>query len=265
MRWPWLKESSRRGTAGHTSKPGKRHLRDLLGDVLFRAVESSPSIAFEELRRLGEVDPEGAWSAFLGAHLQTIDRAVLRVAGDTETARDVAAEVLARIKSNWPELLRRFESSNGRARFRIWLAVVARNAAVDVLRARRGRSARPRTILVDPRPGAREDRVLETVAPEADSPTASAERRISHAALREILAEFTAEQRFLIRVYFLEATTAGDVARLMGLSNADQVYDRVKSIMRQLRLSAEERGLGPAELGALSDFDWRSALEGDAQ
>jgi hypothetical protein len=48
------------------------------------------------------------------------------------------------------------------------------------------------------------------------------------------------------------------------LQSTNQVYDRVKAILRRLREAAQRHRLGPDDLGRLADFDWARALAEDA-
>ena len=100
---------------------------------------------------LKDPESENAWSAFVDLCLGTIDRAARRVASDEDLARELAADVLTRFHDDWPAILHRYLESKRRSNFRVWLAVVARHAAIDVLRARRGREAKPRAIARLPR------------------------------------------------------------------------------------------------------------------
>ena len=99
-------------------------------------------------RLLDETDPERSWRLFLETYLGTIDRAVRRSPLDEDEAGDVAAEVARRIHADWPALLEAYRAACARtpAGFRLWLAVVARNLATDIVRERRGRSMVPRPI-----------------------------------------------------------------------------------------------------------------------
>ena len=284
--------------------------------------------SFGEQEFLGNPDGEDAWSLFVDLCLGTIDRAARRVAPDEDLARDLAADVLARFHDDWPEILRRFLASKRRSNFRVWLAVVARHAAIDVLRARRGREARPRAIARLPRWEQRlweltsvEDRPLTDAAdrlrreglwngalddlaerfsalqdelpdhvlnradrgvrvdrpgPDSDdrareatdtrgaAPERELARRRIHAAWQELLQELEPEDRSLVRIYFLEGAAADAVARMSGwaseMTRPEQVYERAKRLVKKLRSAAEARGLGPADLSALADFDWGLAL-----
>ena len=96
---------------------------------------------------------------------------------------------------------------------------------------------------------------MEPASPPAEAPDALADRRAAHAALRETLAEFDNEERFLIRIYFLEDATAADVGRLTGLGGANQVYEKIRGLMRRLRSTVEQNGLH-ATFGTFgNDFD----------
>lgn len=99
------------------------------------------SAAVEELRDLGEA----GWSPFLETYADTIYRAAERAAADADEGRTVAADVLQRFRADWPAILERFlaVAREERADFRVWLAVVARRAAIDCLRARHGRRSVP--------------------------------------------------------------------------------------------------------------------------
>ena len=67
---------------------------------------------------------------------------------DEEGARDVAAEVLTRMRGTWPDPVDRFvQRTDGRpCRFETWLAVVVRNLAIDVHRSWHGRRMLPRAV-----------------------------------------------------------------------------------------------------------------------
>ena len=102
----------------------------------------------DELPFLHQPDAAQAWSAFLEHCMGTLERAVARVCADPEERRNVTVEVLDRIHVDWPELLRRYHAARKQAEgsFRPWLAVVARNLAIDVLRSLHGRPTPPRAV-----------------------------------------------------------------------------------------------------------------------
>ena len=95
-----------------------------------------------------EQDPERGWTVFMEEHAPVVYRVTRRVAVDEDEARDLAAEVLARLRAGWPENAARYtvDGPGPRSRFTTWLAVVVRNLAVDVLRSLHGRRALPRGV-----------------------------------------------------------------------------------------------------------------------
>ncbi|MEM9378524.1 MAG: sigma-70 family RNA polymerase sigma factor [Planctomycetota bacterium] len=286
----------------------------------------------DEAAVLEERDPERSWALFLEACTRTVDRVALRVTRDEEEARNVAAEILVRIHADWPALLERFraacEGAGVRPALRVWLAVVARNLAIDVVRSIHGRPTVPRPIarlpkwqqrlwrlvLVDGRPltdaaetlraegvwsgelgdlaaaldevraalpdgatsaGRRRPRLVSAPYPagddddsrgpdpassETDEPDTTAQRRAAHAALGEILAEFGAEERLVLRLYSLEGLRASQVAQVLGHDSPDRIYELFKKLLARLRRRAEERGLDAADVAALADFDWSASL-----
>lgn len=275
--------------------------------------------AGESLAFLAEPNSEESWVSFVEICLGTIDRAARRATLDQDTADDIASEVLGRLRSDWPELLRRYADSGGGAPFRVWLSVVARRAAIDVLRSRHGRRAVPRSVQrLEPwrrrlwfltfqeqrsltetaetlrAEGAWQGEISElteaflelegTLPDQAKAPpapftstksvtegedsipsrTLDPATELAHGgargALLGVLQELLPEERHLVRIYFLEGATAKGVAAAMSLGHPEQVYEKIKAVMRKLRSAAESRDLGPMDLAALGDFDWTQAL-----
>ena len=99
---------------------------------------------------LAALDPARAWTLFLETRTRTVDRVALRVTRDEEESRNVAAEILVRIHADWPALLARYRAACEGARtppaLRVWLAGVARNLAIDVVRSIHGRQVVPRPV-----------------------------------------------------------------------------------------------------------------------
>ena len=88
---------------------------------------------------------EEAWVPFLERYADVVYRAAQRATSDPDEARNLAADVLERMRADWPEVLRSFLASarGERADFSVWLAVVARRLAIDCLRSRYGRRTVP--------------------------------------------------------------------------------------------------------------------------
>lgn len=196
-----------------------------------------------------------SWRSFLDLYADTVLRAAGRAARDPEEGRNVGAEVLKRLAERWPGLLDGYRSASGRAGFSTWLAVVARNHAIDVLRSWHGR-------------GRLEARVVslgggdagDPPAPVRSGPEAVAGERSAGRELAKILAELAGDERALVRLYFLEGTTTEELRRSFGGQTRSQVYNRVHAVMEKLRQRTSRVGLGPEDLEALRDFDWDASL-----
>ena len=133
-----------------------------------------------------------------------------RIVGDVTTAEDVAAETVARAVVHWPRL-------DHPARRQAWVAKVAANVAIDVVR-RRGR------LLSDTRP------------PVADT---GADRTAERLALAAALASLSARQRQVVVLRYLADLPEAEVASSLGLS-----LNTVKKHTARA-LAALRRTLGP--------------------
>ena len=90
---------------------------------------SLPNTRFSLLRRLGEPDDSAAWSEFCEIYEPAIRRIAVRYGLQDADAREVTQEVLLTIS-------RKISSFDvcGHGRFRAWLATIARNTTIDLLR-----------------------------------------------------------------------------------------------------------------------------------
>lgn len=115
----------------------------------------------------------------------------LRVVGDTGTAEDILQEVFIKLWRN-PEI---FDASRGSLAG--WLAVTARNRAIDTLRKRR-----PETEITD------------TVA--APDMSKDADRGIILGKIRNVLGGMPAPQRSALEMSFFEGLTHSEIADKTG-------------------------------------------------
>ncbi|MEX1024604.1 MAG: hypothetical protein WD226_05955 [Planctomycetota bacterium] len=101
-------------------------------------------------QELEELSARGAagWPPFLERYADVVYRAARRATSDEDEARTLAADVLEHLHADWPAVLQRFLATarGERAQFSVWLAVVARRAAIDRLRARYGRRTVPSAV-----------------------------------------------------------------------------------------------------------------------
>lgn len=146
-------------------------------------------------------------------------RLAARLTGDLSEAEDVLQESYVRACT---QLAGGFE---GRSSTETWLHRIVVNAALDVLRSRRRRSARESR-------GAPADEALD--------PTRSLEAR---AALRELsgwLEDLPPEQRVALVLKELEGRSAGEIASLLGCSEGavEQRLVRARAFLRERRKHA---------------------------
>ena len=197
--------------------------------------------------------PEDAprWDDFVALHAERVQRAARRVCRDDDEAADVSAEVLAAFHADWPALWARHRPDRG-GRFETWLAVVARNAAIDCLRRRHGRDARQADVVA-----------LESVpepAGSAPGPEESEARARTRASWTEILRGLAGDERVLLRLYFLEGRDAEELRIRFGGRTRSQVYNRVHTLTKKLEAAAREAGLGVEDVAVLAAFDWSTLL-----
>jgi RNA polymerase sigma factor (sigma-70 family) len=132
-----------------------------------------------------------------------------RVLGDVTTAEDVAAETLARAIVHWPRL-------DHPARRQAWVARVAANVAIDVVRRR------------------------ERVLPDARPPVHDAgDRTAERLALAAALASLPDRQRQVVVLRYLADLPEAEVATTLGVS-----LNTVKKHTARA-LTALRRSLGP--------------------
>jgi RNA polymerase sigma-70 factor, ECF subfamily len=135
----------------------------------------------------------------------------LRVLGDTGRAEDVMQEVFMQLWRN-PAA---FDTNRGS--LAAWLAVIARNRAIDALRKRRPESN------------------IEDVVVAADIDLESeAARKITVEKVRGVLAGMPAEQRRAIELAFFEGLTHTEVAAKLG-EPLGTVKTRIRSALQALR------------------------------
>ena len=91
-----------------------------------------PNTRYTLLRRLGEPDDPAAWAEFCEVYEPAIRRIAGRYGLQDADAREVTQEVLLTVSRK----LSMFDPAAG-GRFRSWLAAIARNTTVDLLRKNR--------------------------------------------------------------------------------------------------------------------------------
>ncbi len=91
-----------------------------------------PDTRLTLLQRLHDCHDVSAWTEFCTIYERAIYRIALKYGLQDADAREVSQEVLLTVSKR----IRDFDAS-GEGRFRSWLAIIARNATIDVLRTNR--------------------------------------------------------------------------------------------------------------------------------
>lgn len=172
-----------------------------------------------ELPEADEVLLRGLFDNHAGALLQHV---LPLAGGDRGRAEDIVQETLIRAWRH-PEAIR-----PERGPIRPWLYAVARNLAVDALRAR---AARPHEV---------SDAALAVV----ESPDHDLDDAVESWVMSDALDSLSPDHRqVLLEIYYRGRTVAGTAAAL-GIPEGT-VKSRTYYALRELRLTLEERGLAP--------------------
>jgi len=151
----------------------------------------SPSDA-ELLKRISRRD-ESAMGLLFDRYARIVYSIALRVLHDSAEAEDVMQEVLMQIWRGAPSFI------VGRGSLGGWLAVVARNRAIDVLRRRHP-----------------SDSIDEVALPASIDLAAEAERNTLMEKLRVVMQELPQEQQKSLQLAFFEGLTHSEIAEKTG-------------------------------------------------
>jgi RNA polymerase sigma-70 factor (ECF subfamily) len=155
-----------------------------------------------------------AFEALYDRYHRLVYGVALRVLGEAPAAEDVTQAIFMKLWTD-PQC---YTAGN----FNAWIVRVARNRALDALRARNARS---------------HEELSETMpAEDALEDTALAE--IDAGAVRGALAQLSEEQRSLIEMGFFDGVTHHEIARLTGLP-LGTVKTRIRSGLRRLRTALD--------------------------
>jgi RNA polymerase sigma-70 factor (ECF subfamily) len=152
--------------------------------------EASADIALVSALRAGD---QNAMGLLYDRYSSLVYSVALRVLGDTGAAEDVLQEVFMQLWRN-PGV---FDSSRGN--LGAWLAVIARNRAIDALRKRR-----PETDIAD---------VVVSVEPDM---AGDAERARAMEKVRGVLGTMPAAQRSALEMAYFEGLTHSEIAAKTG-------------------------------------------------
>jgi RNA polymerase sigma-70 factor (ECF subfamily) len=151
-----------------------------------------------------------AFEALYDRYHRLVYGVALRVLGEQPAAEDVTQAIFMKLWSDPAG----FTAGN----FNAWIVRVARNRALDALRAR----------------GARSHEELPEALPAEDALEDTALAQIEAGAVRDALAQLPEEQRSLIELGFFGGVTHHEIARTTGIP-LGTVKTRIRSGLRRLR------------------------------
>jgi RNA polymerase sigma-70 factor (ECF subfamily) len=172
---------------------------------------------------------EAALAELYDRHSRLVYSLIMRILGSPSDAEDVLQETFVRVWSRADT----YDALLGSPA--AWLTRIARNRAIDRLRARRVRgnlAIEPAVHIADDAPRSAEPVTRET-------PETQLEGRMTAGAVRTALATLTADQRALIEAAFFEGYTHSELATRFGVP-LGTVKTRIRSGLTAMRGHLEQ-------------------------
>lgn len=188
-------------------------------------VSSSSGVDVDLLHRIATRD-EAALAALYDRHSRLAYSVIIRILGRSSDAEDVLQETFVRVWSR----AETYDALLGSPA--TWLTRIARNRAIDRLRARRVRGIEPEVHAADDAP-----RSGEPVT--RDTPETLLEGRTTAGAVRTALAILTPAQRALIEAAFFEGYTHSELATRFGVP-LGTVKTRIRTGLATMRGHLEQ-------------------------
>jgi RNA polymerase sigma factor (sigma-70 family) len=217
---------------------------------------SMVGIAPLELNRLlrapDVVDREAAWDELIRRHTRLLMAVARSFGGDRDDAMDRYSYVLEKLRELNFRRLRTYDPNAG-ASFPTWFTVTARHLCLDHHRSRFGRQREEHGS--DHSTALRAVRRALSDLTEGDTPTDAIPDSSSIATdsvalrgeldecLRGALSLLTSRERLLLALRFEDDLPASRIAGILGMPTPFHVYRRLNSILSQLRLALEARGI----------------------
>ena len=221
------------------------------------AKSDTRALSLELDKLLNAADPQekdAAWQAFVRRYSRLLLHTAHSHSRSYDCAMDRYAFVLERLRHDDCRRLRLY-LADGRTTFPTWLVVVTNRLCVDYARQLYGRKRATKT---------KEDTARETTIVRQrlvdqiwadvdlgglqDVSSCDPERRLRESELKEALAGATRElqprDRLLLQLKFEEGMSAREIAETMRYPSPFHVYGRLRSLMRELRRTLSDRGIG---------------------
>ncbi len=189
---------------------------------------SSSEVDADLLQRIATRD-ETALAEFYDRHSRLAYTVIVRILGSLSDAEDVLQETFVRVWSR-AETYNPLLGSPA-----TWLARIARNRAIDRLRARRVRE----NVAIEPAVPAADDAPRSAEPVTRDTPETLLEGRTTAGAVRTALATLTPSQRTLIEAAFFEGYTQSELATRFGVP-LGTVKTRIRTGLIAMRARLEQ-------------------------
>jgi len=204
------------------------------------------------LRAPDVVNRDAAWDDLIGRHTRLLMAVARSFGGDHDDAMERYSYILEKLRETDFRRLRSYDPNVG-ATFPTWLTVTARHLCLDHHRSRFGRARAEhqsdrstclravRRALSDLGEGdVTPDEVADSSALPADG---IAMRGELDQCLRAELSRLTSRERLLLTLRFEDDLPASQIAGIVGMATPFHVYRALNSVLSQLRLALEARGI----------------------
>jgi RNA polymerase sigma-70 factor (ECF subfamily) len=177
------------------------------------------------LARACAMGNEAAWNIFLKEYRELLYRAASAITGESSAARELADSLYAELyglATHGGERRSKFDSYTGRGSLAGWLRSVLARSYIDQYRKRKN------IVAVD-------DHEMELLAAvtEIDSPRHATPDENLHAAVRGVFAALDAEDRFLLRSYYMDGRNLAEIAGLLRVHEST-ISRRIKRLTGKL-------------------------------
>ncbi len=197
------------------SNPVRALPRSMNSDAASNTVSNGSSAPDEVLlRRIAEQDQQ-AMALLFDRHSRLVYSVSLRVLGDTSQAEDAMQEIFFQLWKAPGSFV------HGRSSLAAWLAVVARNRAVDMLRRRKP-----------------SDPVEDVVLTSSTNLASEVECAWMMDKVRVVLKDLPAEQQRMLELAFFEGLTHSEIAAQTG-DPLGTVKTRIRSALMTLRKAVQ--------------------------
>jgi RNA polymerase sigma-70 factor (ECF subfamily) len=252
-------QKSRGGEFGLTRQQFDSVLQEIAGKYLAadaaqnEVCELYASLRVEELAlaRACAAGHERAWEVFLTRYREKLYDIAGYITKESSAARELADSIYAELYGTATrdgQRTSKLASYTGRGSLEGWLRTVMAQEHINRYRRQR------RLVSLDEET----EEGFQLAAPESEA-TIGVDARVE-AAVDEVLAALTPEDRFVLASYFLDERTLADIARILGVheSTISRKLDKLaKSLRKQILASLGRRGMSRRQAQEALEVDVR--------